>query len=235
MSSVVGVTLPLQTHTQSHYSARIHRGGRYGRSTQHGRHTRKRHQDNADCTTRHDARTCPGRSLRQLAASALSNQQHAAGNREESDTEKFDRSIGRVDTKSKHQECIDDHRQPSPTPGEGSALGLKARCPCPCHWRASTIAALADSAKMQIDKTGKSLEYGSGRECLMAISLALQLWWAPAPNNAASSASATLAPAMKAAGWVWDANSCKRIAPARLASAVLTHARNVRSFASEKR
>lgn len=147
-----------------------------GRSTQQGHYTRNRQQNNAHCTTRHDPRTCPGRCLRQLAATPLSNQQHAGGNRQESDAEEFDWPIGRVDADAKHQQRIDDHRQPGPRPGESRALGLKTRIPHTLYWRSKTIAAAADSARMQIDKTGKSLEYGSEHECLIAISLALHRW-----------------------------------------------------------
>jgi hypothetical protein len=114
--------------------------------------------------------------LRQLAAPNPPDQQQAPGNREKSEAEELDRPVGRVDAEAKHQQRIDDHRQRGPAPGEGSALSLEARIPCVRHCRASTMAALADSARMQIDRTTRSLEYGNGRECLIAISLAFQRW-----------------------------------------------------------
>jgi hypothetical protein len=106
----------------------------------------------------------------------LSDHEHAAGNRQESETKEFDGPIGRVDTNANHQQGIDDHGQRRTAPGEGRALGLKTRIPHTLYWRNKTIAVAADSDRMQIDKTGSSLEYGSERECLIAISLALHRW-----------------------------------------------------------
>lgn len=97
---------------------------------------------------------CP----RQLAAPNLSDHEHAGGNRQESDAEEFDWPVCGVDAKAKHQQRVDDHRQPGPGPGKSRALGLKTRIPHTLYWRSKTIAAAADSARMQIDKTGKSLE-----------------------------------------------------------------------------
>lgn len=146
-------------------------------SVHHCDHTGERNQNHAGCASRHHAG--PGscvRLCRQFASSSRADQQHSAGDRQECETEKLDRSIGRIDADAKHQQRIDEHCQCCSAPGESSALRLKTGITHALYWRSRTTAAAADSASMQIAKPGKSLEYGNGRECLIAISLDLHRW-----------------------------------------------------------